>query len=359
LINSDVPKSEEKPSRADVLAAWLGLAIFAATVLELLFKPFSITGFQKFSWDTSYRSFSMRLNVILVGVFLTVFCIAPIAAIAIRFLRRRWRPWYTYVALLGNCVFLWVFVLHFGRRQFGAYDLNILIDTGWRQVIGQHPYVDFIAPNPPGFNLGIKFAYELFGVSWDANLYFSALFACLTFLWMYWLMVRLSMGRLPSMVTALAIECAAMLALCFWWYNNSVMILAAVFFLSCLVYAMVARSAAVEASYFVSLMLLSLMKPNIAGVAIVGGVFLLFVGTDRKVRLMVLTLAAAAVAVGVLLVNHVSIPALLASYISAAKARASITATSRTFRCPLPSVMQRYFGSAYFRFRCLDYCHGW
>ena len=75
----------------------------------------------------------------------------------------------------------------------------------------------------------------------------------------------------------------------------------------------------VQISYFLSLALLSLMKPNMAGVTIVGGVVLLFLVTDRKMRLVLLTLAATAAAVGVLLLNHVSIPAMLANYHSVAK----------------------------------------
>jgi hypothetical protein len=82
----------------------------------------------------------------------------------------------------------------------------------------------------PRFNLGAKYAFELFGTNWDANLYFSAIFACLTFLWIYWLMALLSMGRVASLLMAFAIECAAMLTLCFSWYNNSVFLLAAIFF---------------------------------------------------------------------------------------------------------------------------------
>jgi hypothetical protein len=158
------------------------------------------------------------------------------------FFRQRWRNAYTHLALLGVCAFLWVFLIHVGRWQFGGFDFNILIETGWRQILGQRPYVDFPTTTPPGFNLGAKYAFELFGTNWNANLYFSAIFACLTFLWTYWLMTLLAMGRLASLVMAFAIECAAMLTLCLWWYNNSVLILAAIFFLSCLAYASQSRS---------------------------------------------------------------------------------------------------------------------
>jgi len=64
--------------------------------------------------------------------------------------------------------------------------------------MGQLPYVDSVTPNPPGFNLGAKWAFELFAMGWNANLYFNAIFACVTFLWMYRLMVTLSLGRLAA-----------------------------------------------------------------------------------------------------------------------------------------------------------------
>jgi hypothetical protein len=312
---------KKKLSRAELYCAWLGLACLALTVLAVFLVPASIHRLGGISWDGYYRSFVLRLYLILAGVFLTAFGLEPASTSVVQYLRQRWRDGYTYGALAGMCVVLWGFILHFGRRQFGAWDYNIMIDTGWRQMLGQRPYVDFVTPNPPGFNLGIKYAYELFGVSWNANLYLTSAFACATFLWMYWLMRKVSLGQALAALAAFAIESAGVLTLCFWWYNNSVLILAAVFFLACLAYAREPGSAGVQTSYAVSLALLSLMKPNIAGVTMVGGFVLLLVVTDRKLRLVLLTLSAAVAALLVLAVNHVSIAAMLASYRGVAKAR--------------------------------------
>jgi hypothetical protein len=216
---------------------------------------------------------------------------------------------------------MWLFLVHFGRWQFDGWDFGIAIDLGWRQILGQRPYVDFPATTPPGFHLGIKYAFELFGVNWDANLYFSAMFACATLLWMYWTMTLLKMGRLASLAVAFAIECAAMLTLCLWWFNDITMILAAVFLLSCLVYAQKPRTGA-QVSYLVSLTLFSLMKPNIAGPTIACGVALLFFATDRKLRLAMLSLVATVAALAVLALNHVPVTAMLSSYLSVASERA-------------------------------------
>jgi hypothetical protein len=317
---------EGKLSRVELVSALAGPAVLALTAMTFFLVPTSLAWFRRISGDGFYRRAFLRQDLILAGVFLAAFCLAPAFASAVRFFRQRWRDAYTYLALLGVCAFLWVFLIHAGRWQFGGFDFNIVIETGWRQILGQRPYVDFPTTTPPGFNLGAKYAFELFGTNWDANLYFSAIFACLTFLWIYWLMALLSMGRLASLVMAFAIECAAMLTLCFWWYNNSVLILAAIFFLSCLAYASQSRSVPVQCSYFLSLTLLSLMKPNIAGLTIIGGVVFLLLVTDRRMRLILLTLGAAAAVVVVLAINHVSIPAMLESYLSVAKSRGGIGA---------------------------------
>ena len=310
-------------SGVDRLSALAGLATLGLTVAVCIYMPASTPHFKRISDDPLYKQAFLRLDAILAGVFLSALLLTPAVQVAVARLRPKWRDTHTYCALIAICTFLWFFVLHFGRWQFGAFDFNILIEMGWRQIIGQRPYVDFPATTPPGFNLGAKYAFELFGVSWDANLYWTASFACATFLWMYWLMRRVSMGRLASAATAFAIECAAMLTLCFWWYNNSALISAAVFFLSCLAYAKEPRLPGVQLSYFASLVVLSLMKPNIAGLTIACSVPLLFLVTERKLRLIILTIGATLSALMVLALNHVPVAAMLSSYLSVAKERGS------------------------------------
>lgn len=227
----------------------------------------------------------------------------------------------TGAVLFGICVFISWFIVHFGRWQYGSWDYNTLVDTGWRQVLGQRPYVDFPTTTPPGFNLGIKLAYALFGVNWDATLYFTALFSCCTLLWTYWLMARLSMARPAAIAVSFAIQCAATIAGCIWWFNSSTLVLAAIFFLCCLAYAQNPDTRSVQFSYVTSLSLFSLMKPNIAGPLIAAGILLLIAVSDNRKKVLGLTLAAAGVAIAVLVVNHVSIPALLANYSAVARGR--------------------------------------
>jgi hypothetical protein len=82
----------------------------------------------------------------------------------------------------------------------------------------------------------------------------------------------------------------------------------------------------VQFSYLVALTLLSLMKPNVAGVAILGGVVLLLIATTHRRRLILLTLGACIAAVAILTANHVSISAMLSSYHEASKYRGGLSA---------------------------------
>ena len=303
---------------------WVGLGTLALTGLAFFWIPASIARLSWISADGFYRGFVVHRDLILLGVFVAAFCFVPVLTSSIYWLRQRWRGAYTCGALLAICGFLCVFLIHFGRWQYGSWDFNTLVETGWRQALGQNPYVDFPTTTPPGFNLGVKFAQALFGVNWDATLYFSAMFACVTFLWLYRLMVGLSVGRPASVGVSFAIECAAMLSGCFWWFNNSTLILAAVFFLSCLVYAKKPGSVEVLVSYVLSLALFSLTKPNIAGMLIAAGLIFLLAVTDHRKRLFGLTLAAAAIGVGVLLANHISIAAMLSNYRAVARGRVGL-----------------------------------
>jgi len=321
----------EGVSRQDRRSAFAGTAVLTVTAIVCLLIPSSLTHFKRitgqpsFVQDSFYKQAYLRWDTVLAGVFLGSYLLVPVGSAVISRLRSGWRSAYTYAALLGICGALWFLVVHFGRHQFDGFDFNIMIDLGWRQVLGQQPYVDFPATTPPGFHLGVKYAFQLFGVNWDAQLYLCAIFACVTFPWMFWEMTQLSMGRLSSATVAFAIECAAMLTHCYWSYNDTTLILAAVFFLSCLLYISNPMGVAVQASYCASLMLLALFKGNMAGLTIAGAVTLLFLSTARKARMVLLTMGAAVGATTILLLNHVPIGAMLKSYLGVAGRRGSIT----------------------------------
>jgi hypothetical protein len=256
---------------------------------------------------------------------LLVYFLYPRALAPFAFLRSRWRPQYSYAALAATCAAFFAFIVHFGNRQFGGFDLSVLIDTGWRLASGQKPYSDFVCTPPPGFYLGLKYAFQLFGVRWDAQLYAASLYACASFLWMYYLLGALLETRAAAYLTALAIECASMLLLSFWWYNNITSIAACIFFFSCFLCLHNPNRRASWLSYAGSLVLLGLMKPNTAGLLGLGGVALVFVASRRRPMVVVLTLVAAAGAILALAINGVSLGGMLTSYRKAAIGRGGLS----------------------------------
>lgn len=305
-------------------AIWAAVAALLEGLFFWLLVPWFVTGpITDVSADVEYARLLIHVYILLLCTFAACFAAAPAAASLVASLRPRLPKQVSVITCAALCCALAVFVVHAGRSQFGAFDYNVLIDTGWRQMQGQRPYVDFLTTTPPGFNLGIRFAYQIFGVTWDAGLYAAALCACLTYLWIVWLLTQLSLSRPAAMLLALAIEASAILVLCFWWYNDSAMILATVFLLSCMLCARQTDRVKplTQASYVLSLAFLALMKPNVAGVAILGGVLLLFFATHQKLRILLLTLAAGAFSFLILTLTHTSVPAMLAAYQAAARER--------------------------------------
>jgi len=298
--------------------ALAGIFIAVCTAVTFFLAPALVrpeTGTKLVTSDSfSYAVFSFRMNVIRTGVLLSVWLLVPLFDLVAEFFNTRWRAAYTVGALLAACGFLSAFIIHFGNRQFGAWDFGVLIDSGWRQILGQRPYTDFVSPLPPGFNLGIKYAFQLFGLNWNAQLYFTATFASASFLWAYWLLRGLTGSCVASFCMVFAIECAVVLPLCFWWYNNSVSIAATLFFLSCLFYAKQPNSSPGQLSYFLSLTMLAFMKPNIAGLAAICGIIFLIVSMRHRRRLTFLTLGAAIATFLVMRFSSISIAAMIASY---------------------------------------------
>ena len=250
-------------------------------------------------------------------------CCALLLAPALRRLRSASQrgPWLSRVLLPCCAVFFAWFILHFGNLQFGAWDFNITIDTGWRQILGQRPYVDFISPNPPLFNLGIWAGFKLFGVSWNAQLATAIVFCVATFAWEYWLLRRLRFSPLQAVSLAFATSTVTSLIGCFWWYNGTSEVIAALFLLSALVCARAENAWPADwagrfewISYAVALGLLLLAKPNIAGlmICVVGG--LLLISARRAGAFLVATAAGVLIALLIAFLGHVSLTGMIASY---------------------------------------------
>lgn len=218
--------------------------------------------------------------------------------------------WVVVPLLSGALVWL------FGHRQLGGFDHSALIDLGWRMASGQRPGVEFESTLPIGFVLGLRHAFRLFGPRWSAIVAWQAAFAVLTCSWSTALLRRLGEPPLRAALLSFAVQASANLVTSYWWYNPATTTVAALFFLSAAALWRQPESPTIAASYVCSLVLLAGMKPNIAGVLILGVTLTLVSSPAHRRRAIACSGLALALFVGWLALEGVWLPDVLRSYLS-------------------------------------------
>ncbi|HSI08254.1 MAG TPA: hypothetical protein VK985_06665 [Rariglobus sp.] len=205
-----------------------------------------------------------------------------------------------------------------GMKQFAGFDHSALIDTPWRILNGQRPYLDFPSTLPVGFYLSAYYAFKLGGVAWSSLVGINSLFAGLTFLWMAWLLARLFGVRPKTWLLAFCIQaCTTMLA-GYWWYNPVTTVMGAVFFLSSVVWVKNPDSRRVLISWGGALLLLAACKPNIAGPLIAGATLILLFDPVLRRRVILAAACAFIVFVALLALHRIALTDMLAGYLSVA-----------------------------------------
>ena len=150
---------------------------------------------------------------------------------------------------------------------------------------------------------------------WNALIELTIVFAIAILFWTFWLFRRLIPSLYAALGLSIALQSIIFLPLCFWWYNSSTAAFACVFLLSSFCCARAEHDDLWDwLSYAVSLGLLALMKPNIAGLLIACTLPLLFIAARRRSAMLLATAAGTALALAILLLHHISIPDMLASY---------------------------------------------
>jgi hypothetical protein len=218
--------------------------------------------------------------------------------------------------LAGLAIFL--LIQSFGMCQFGGFDHSVVIDVAWRLVQGQKPYVDFPCTLPPGFFLGAKYAFQWFGVKWQSLILMNGIFSLITYVWSLWLLVKIFPGRYLALLFAVTIQAVSLLLVSFWWYNPITSSATALFLLAATFLWHRPESKAARFSYFSTLFLVVLMKPNVVGL-IVPLVTLVFMASHRH-RRQIMALSALALVVFVLFLklNDLTLPNLIKGYLAVA-----------------------------------------
>lgn len=231
-----------------------------------------------------------------------------------------------YSMLIGLSFFLWSFITNVGNRQFGGGDMGIIVDVGWRLYNGQIPYRDFICTVPPSFYLGAKYAFDLFGVSWVSILKITALYSIITFVWSYFLLIRIFRQPYVAIIVAFSCQSLTLLFCSFWWYNPVTTITFAIYLFSTVLICRNQFSWFTILSYILSLFLMFTMKANIAGLAILAFSIILFSSRRHRLFVVASTLSAILILVVFLHFNHLTLPDIISGSLAVSKRGVNLAA---------------------------------
>jgi len=221
-------------------------------------------------------------------------------------------------------VFIALFILRYGMHQIGGYDHSGLVDPGWRLFNGQTAYMDFPCTVPPEFSLGVKFAFQWFGVYWRSIIDMAAMFSMATFAWSLFLMAQLFGRSWTTLLWAMAVQVFSPMLAAFWTHNPMTAVAAVLYLLSATYWLHRPDGKIALASYGAALLLLATMKPNVAGILIAGVSVILFASPGRRWKVIWVSLGAFAGFLALLSINHLSVIGMLAAYWSIARRGASL-----------------------------------
>lgn len=215
---------------------------------------------------------------------------------------------------LSLSAFAGFFIVRCGMHQIGAYDHSVLVDVGWRLYQGQKPYIDFPCTLPVAFPLGVKFAFQWFGVSWRSIITMTALFSMGTFAWSLFLLAGLFGRGWTTLLWALMVQVLSMMLASFWWYNPITAVSAVLYMLSALYWLRRPRNNASMISYGASLLLMATMKANDAAIMIPGFSVILFGSSHHRWKTLGVSLVSFAIFWVLLSLNHFNFFSLLNAY---------------------------------------------
>jgi hypothetical protein len=208
---------------------------------------------------------------------------------------------YPGAVLFSICLFLLEEAV--GNRQFDGFDLSGIVDVGWRQIMGQKLFSDFICVLPVGFMLPVKYAYQIFGIAWNSITIINSSFLIITFWWMYFLFKNLKISAFQSFLLSLMTEMASVFMISYWWYNSITTVLCIIFILSALSLLASKPRWQISISYIISLSFLALSKPNIAMIIIFFVTIILITQKKSFMRIVLFSLSAVVIDVIILYSN--------------------------------------------------------
>ena len=223
-----------------------------------------------------------------------------------------------YASLILLALFCGGYIVVFGNRQFAGYDYSLLVELGWRQFIGQLPYVDFLCTVPIGFVLGSKYALTIFGPAWNSFILLNAFYAFFSAIIIFQLLRELNISVSLSLIITMACEAMTLLLVSVWWHSAITSIAAVMYFLSVVkISRTIGRVSCGEWGRWIFLFgLLLMMKPNVVFPLLILSVLFLMVklSSPNRIGLTVSLMMGLGIAAAYLSFHNISAPVVLSSY---------------------------------------------
>ncbi|MCL5020936.1 MAG: hypothetical protein M1339_04575, partial [Bacteroidetes bacterium] len=276
-----------------------------------------ISGFQSSQSPSHYTLLEYHFSLVAAAVFfLSVFVLQMGGLDKISRIRIR-EGAFAYV-MVFVLLFIISFEQYFGNRQFGGYDLSMLVDVGWRQYIGQEVYKDFICTLPAGFYLGAKYAFLAFGVAWNSLCIVNTIYTVGTLIWLYFLLKWVVKNKYLALFLSFLCEALSTMLVAHYWHSSITAVAASIYLLSAFIFLRTHGEKIIwNVSYVTSLFLLLLMKPNVAfPLIILATLSLLLTDWNLRIRTLFATLIAIISVYGFLKLNGIEYSTVLSSYFS-------------------------------------------
>ena len=210
-------------------------------------------------------------------------------------------------------IVLAVSMLSFGKRQFGGCDCSNMINHAWSLSLGYKPYHDLVTYMNPLYVLGCKWAFALWGVHFTSFVYLAVIFSLITFPLQVFLLLRLDFGKILSVLLAFAIQSMTMISISYWWYNHTTAVIACIYVTASLLLYKEPEKRFSNIVFVIAAVLLSLSKPNMAGILLVS-TFLILMFTIIRIRVLSLFFIAALCSLLFLFLSGVNPVELINSY---------------------------------------------
>jgi hypothetical protein len=247
-------------------------------------------------------------------------------AVGLLLIRLKWLEAWTQPGWSGSEIFCLAFcgvglaALSYwcGMEHFLGFDCSAIVDVGWRLYCGQRPYVDFPCTLPIGFYRGAELAFVLFGVFWSSIVKLNVLYFLLTYFWTYMVLREVLQNRLLALMVVITCESMSLILVSYWWYNpitNMTVVLYGACVASVLLHP---GKVWLWVSLCAALLLAALMKPNVSGIAIIGGTGSLLLNPRTRWWACVVSLIAFAFWLDILWVQYSNLIEVLGAYFSVA-----------------------------------------